>query len=56
MSKDIEVNITVTINKELYDEYRSDSLFLKCLMAAGVDNWSGYEHVQESYDEESGGC
>lgn len=29
------------------EELEDDSLFLDCLRANGVDNWSGYECAQE---------
>ena len=41
----------VTIPVELYEELRSDSLFLSCLNGAGVDNWDGYEFAIDSFEE-----
>ena len=29
------------------DDYKSDQKFLNALMAAGVDNWDGYDYAQE---------
>ena len=40
----------VSISKDEYDELKSDSAFLAALMAAGVDNWEGYEIAQESVE------
>lgn len=40
----------VTITKEEYDSLVSDSEFLDCLRAAGVDNWEGYDTAQEMLD------
>ena len=34
------------------DSMRDDVAFLRCLEAAGVDNWSGYEIAGEIYEEE----
>lgn len=33
----------VTIDKEEYNNLLRDSDLLRCLIACGVDNWSGYE-------------
>lgn len=37
----------VTIFKEEYEELLEDSKFLEALMAAGVDNWEGYDDAVE---------
>lgn len=38
---------TVTILKSEYDQMLEDVQFLAALLAAGVDNWDGYEYAQE---------
>jgi hypothetical protein len=38
---------SVTIPKHIYDQMVSEVEFLRCLEAAGVDNWSGYEMAQD---------
>lgn len=40
----------VTITKEEYDSLVSDSEFLDCLRAAGVDDWESYGIAQEMFD------
>lgn len=42
----------ITISKEAYDSLVEDAQFLEYLMAAGVDNWSGYEQAQEMLGDE----
>ncbi len=44
MSDNVEL---VEIEKDVLEELKSDSEFLGCLMACGVDNWNGYEQAQE---------
>lgn len=41
----------ITITKEEYKELLSQACFFNCLVAAGVDNWDGYEYAQEMYQE-----
>ena len=36
---------TVTILKSEYDQMLEDVQFLDALLAAGVDNWSGYDQA-----------
>jgi len=38
---------TVIITQEEYDKLVDDSKFLEALMAAGVDNWDGYDYAIE---------
>jgi hypothetical protein len=38
----------VTISKVEYDELLAESRMLAALMAAGVDQWSGYDEARES--------
>ena len=38
---------TVTISKSEYNRLLKDSQLLVGLLAAGVDNWSGYDEVIE---------
>lgn len=40
----------LTLESEIAD-LKGDSTFLQALMDAGVDNWEGYEHAQEAYQE-----
>ena len=42
---------TVTITKEEYNTLKDDLLFLSLLESFGVDNWEGYELVQDEYDK-----
>jgi hypothetical protein len=54
----VENKETVTISKEEYEQLLSDSHFLSCLEACGVDNWHGYSdaremEIEEEYEEES---
>jgi hypothetical protein len=44
----------IELTQDEYDELMSDSLFLSCLEAAGVDNWDGYEIAQDMYAEQYG--
>lgn len=37
----------VTISKTVYDGLEEDSQFLHALIAAGVDNWDGYDVAQD---------
>ena len=48
------LNGTVTINEDYFNELLNDSLFLSILDAHGVDNWDGYGYAQEEFyqDEE----
>ena len=43
---------TVTITRKEYNELKDDQLFLRVLESFGVDNWEGYENVQDVYDKE----
>ena len=40
----------VEITKEEYEELLDDAKFNRCLRAAGVDNWDGYEYAQDLMD------
>ena len=42
---------TVTITREEYEELLSDAEFLNYLHAAGVENWEGYEVAKEMLEE-----
>ena len=44
---------TITTSKTYYNKLVDDSHFLECLMAQGVDNWSGYDDACEMYRLES---
>ena len=48
------LNGTVTINEDYFDELLNDALFLSILESHGVDNWDGYGYAQEEFyqDEE----
>ena len=41
----------VTIKKEEYEKLKKDSEFLSALLAAGVDNWDGYDYAVEQLSE-----
>ena len=41
---------TVEITVKEYESLLEDSRFLGALIAAGVDNWEGYEHAQEDLE------
>ncbi len=38
----------VRVPKEEYDELVADSKLLAALFAAGVDNWEGFEFVEDA--------
>jgi len=40
----------VTITKKEYDKLLDDSIWLNCLVNAGVDNWHGYPYAMEEYN------
>lgn len=42
---------TLMISHQRYKELTKASNLLEALRAAGVDNWSGYEHARELYTE-----
>ncbi len=42
----------VTITKEEYQSLKEDSLLLRHLRAAGVDNWEGWDDAIEQFHEE----
>jgi len=44
---------TVTITKFEYDRLITDSEWLACLDAAGVDNWQGIEEAQAMRREDN---
>ena len=44
--------VDICISEEEYYNLLDDSVFLKCLMAAGVDSWEGYEYAQELMENE----
>ena len=43
------LNGTVTINEDYFDELVNDALFLSILESHGVDNWDGYSEAQAEY-------
>ena len=43
------LNGTVTINEDYFDELLNDALFLSVLESHGVDNWEGYSEAQAEY-------
>lgn len=43
---------TVTISKEEYEGLMEDVAFLRCLEAAGVDNWEGYGFAWDMMESE----
>ena len=44
---------TVTISKSEYDRLIEDSQFLDGLVAAGVDNWEGYDCACEMMGQDN---
>lgn len=40
------------ITKGEYEDLLTDSKFLSCLQAAGVDNWDGYDYAVEIFNED----
>lgn len=44
----------VTLSAADYAELMADVNFLRCLEAAGVDNWDGYDFAREAYAEQYG--
>lgn len=44
-SDEVLVHISVDRLNELEDTER----FMECLEAAGVDNWEGYDHARDMY-------
>jgi len=47
----INMDEMVTIKKEEYEKLKKDSEFLSALLAAGVDNWDGYDYAVEQLSE-----
>lgn len=41
----------ITIKLKDWEEVCDDSHLLKCLQAAGVDNWDGYDYAIEMYND-----
>lgn len=41
----------VAIPREEYEELLNDSILLKCLDGAGVDNWDGYSEARQTMEE-----
>ena len=41
----------VEVSVATYESLYNDQAFLKCLMAAGVDNWDGYNEAVKAYEE-----
>lgn len=57
MSQPTTASATVTITRKEYDELCRDSVKLECLVAAGVDNWDGWDDAMDIFQtslEESG--
>lgn len=46
---------TVSIGADQLHDLRQEAGKLRALEAAGVDNWSGYEHAMELWREERDG-
>lgn len=44
---DNEESDTVTISRSQYEVFQHDSEWVRCLEAAGVDNWSGIDYAYE---------
>lgn len=43
---------SVTISASEYEELLSDAQFMRCLEAAGVDNWEGYDIAKDMLKDE----
>lgn len=48
----MEDNDTVTISKKEYKKLQMDAEWLRCLEAAGVDNWEGIEYAIDLREED----
>jgi len=46
------LNGTVTINEDYFDELLNDALFLSILESHGVDSWEGYSEAQAEYSSD----
>jgi len=44
---------TVTISAKRYKQLMDDSEWLRCLEAAGVDNWEGFSYAQEMQEAQA---
>jgi hypothetical protein len=42
----------ITITLKEYEQLKQAAQFLRCLEAAGVDNWEGYDYAVELIDEQ----
>jgi hypothetical protein len=45
------IDIDVLVPRKEYDKLISDQRFLEALLAAGVDNWDGYDYALEINEE-----
>lgn len=50
----MNVEEKVILDPEDYEEMLEELRFLRCLEAAGVDNWDGYDYAQEMFQEGEG--
>jgi hypothetical protein len=44
---------TIEIEMDEYNELVADQKFLRCLEAAGVNDWDGFEVAQEMFQEQN---
>lgn len=47
----VQYKPTITITLEEYEALLEQSLWVRCLEDAGVDNWSGYDYAIEALEE-----
>jgi hypothetical protein len=47
----IQINAVLEITATELHDLKRDAAKLRALEAAGVDNWSGYEHAMEIFHE-----
>ena len=45
------VNKTVTLSLEYYQKLIDDSLTLDALLAAGVENWEGFDYAMDNKEQ-----
>ena len=50
--EDYEISEVYMVSKEDLDDLLSDSTWLQCLEAAGVDNWQGISYAHELRGDE----
>lgn len=51
MTTPTEIEDTITITRERYEELLKAETFLECLEGIGVDNWQGYDLALEEFQK-----